>query len=82
LAGCSSLNDLTLPIYSDHSIQVIGNFLKDLDLYFDLEGVSESPKLPLAATAVQDPFAKAWLSAEYYKLGKYENFRTQVTQPF
>jgi len=29
---------------------------------------------------VQDPFTKAWLSAEYYKLGSYENFSTQVTQ--
>jgi hypothetical protein len=29
---------------------------------------------------VQDPFTKAWLRAEYYELGKYENFRTQVTQ--
>jgi hypothetical protein len=37
-------------------------------------------KLPLAARAVQDPFTKAWLSAEYYKLGTYENFRMQVTQ--
>jgi len=80
LAGCSSLNELTLPIYSDHTTQVIGNFLKDLDLYFDLKGVAESLKLPLAARAVQDPFTKAWLSAEYYKLGTYENFRTQVTQ--
>jgi hypothetical protein len=76
LAGCSSLNELTLPIYSDHRAQVIGNFLKDLELYFDLKGVSESLKLPLATRAVQDPFTKAWLSAEYYKLGTYENFRT------
>jgi hypothetical protein len=81
LAGCSSLNELTPPpIYSIHTTQVIGNFLKDLDLDFDLKGVSESLKLPLAARAVQDPFTKAWLSAEYYKLGTYENFRTQVTQ--
>jgi len=79
LAGCSSLNELTLPIYSDHTNQVIGNFLKDLDLYFDLKGVSESLKLPLTARAVQDPFTKEWLSAEYYELGTYENFRTQVT---
>jgi hypothetical protein len=80
LAGSSSLNELTLPIYSDHTTKVIGNFLKDLDLYFDLKGVAESLKLPLAARAVQDPFTKAWLSAEYYKLETYENFRTQVTQ--
>jgi hypothetical protein len=80
LAGCRSLNELTLPIYSDHTTEVTGNFLKDLDLYFDMKGVSESLKLPLAARALQDPFTKAWLSAEYYKLGTYENFRTQVTQ--
>ena len=72
LAGCSSLNELTLQIYSDRTTQVTGNFLKDLDLYFDLKGVSESSKLPLAARAVQDPFTKAWMSAEYYKLGTYE----------
>jgi hypothetical protein len=69
LAGCSSLNELTLPIYSDHKTQVFGNFLRDLDLYFDLKGGAESLKLPLAARAVQDTFTKAWLSAEYYKLG-------------
>ena len=80
LAGCSSLNELTLPIYSDHTTKVIGNFLKDSELYFDLRGVAESLKLPLAARVVQDPFTKAWLSAKYYKLGTYENFRTQVTQ--
>jgi len=80
LAGCSSLNELTLLIYSDHTTQVIGNFLKDLHLCFDLKGVAERMKLPLAARAVQDPFTKAWLSAEYYKFGTYENFRTQVTQ--
>jgi hypothetical protein len=67
LASCNSLNELTLPIYSDQTTQVIGNFLKDLDLYFELKGVPENPKLPLVARAVQDQFTKAWLSAEYYK---------------
>jgi len=42
LAGCSLLNKLTLPIYSDHTTQVTGNFLKDLDLYFDLKGEAEN----------------------------------------
>jgi hypothetical protein len=54
-------------------------FLKDLDLYFYLKGVSKSLQLPLAARAVQDPLTKAWLSAEY-KLRTYDNFRTQVTK--
>ena len=80
LVGCNSLNELTFHIYSDHTTQVTGNFLKDLDFYFDLKGVSESLKLPLAARAVRYPFTNAWLGAEYYKLGTYENFRTQVTQ--
>jgi len=79
LAGCSSLNELTLPIYSDHTTQVIGNFLNDLDLYFGLNGVAENLKLPLVARDLQDPFTKAWMSAEYYKLGTYETLRTQVT---
>jgi len=52
LAGCSSLNELTLPIYSDHKTQVTGNFLKYLDPYFELKGVAGSLKLPLAARAV------------------------------
>jgi hypothetical protein len=47
LASCSSLSELTLPIYCDHTTQVIGNFLKDLELYFDLKGVSENLKLPI-----------------------------------
>jgi len=80
MAGCSSPNELNLPIYSDHTTQVIGNFLNYLEVYFDLKRGSESLKLLLAARAVQDPFTKAWLSAEYYKLGKHENFRKQVTQ--
>jgi len=80
LAGCSLLNNLNLPIYSDHTTQVIGNFLKDLDPYFDLKGVAENLKLPLVARAVQYSFIKAWLSAEYYKLVTYQNFRAQVTQ--
>jgi hypothetical protein len=82
LAGCSSLNELTLPIYSDHTTQVIEYFLKNLDFYFHLKRVSESLKLPSAARSVQDSFTKAWLSAEYYQLGTYENFRTQVTHLF
>jgi len=78
LAGCSSRSEL---IYSDHITQVIGNFLEGFSsLFINLKGVSESLKLPLAARAVQDPFTKTWLSAEYYKLGTYENFRTHVTQ--
>jgi len=80
LAGCRSLRELTLQIYSHHTTQDIGNFVKELDLYFDLKGLPEILKLSLAATAVQDPLTKAWLSAEYYKLGTYENFSAQVTQ--
>jgi hypothetical protein len=79
LANCSPLSELTLPIFNDHATQVVGNFLKDLDLYFELKGVSENLKLPLASKAICDPFTKAWLSAGYYKIGTYQ-FRKQVTQ--
>jgi hypothetical protein len=71
LAGSSPHNKLNLPIYSNHATQFIEKFLKDLDLCFDLKGVAENLKLPLAARAVQDAFIKTWLSAEYYKLGTY-----------
>jgi len=61
LAGCSSLNKLYLPIYTDHTTQVIGNFLKDLHVYFELKGVSESLKKPLVVRAVQNPITKLGL---------------------
>lgn len=80
LANCSPLSELTLPIFKDHATQVVGNFLKELDLYFELKGVSENLKLPLASKAIRDPFTKAWLSAEYHKIGTYDQFRKQVTQ--
>jgi hypothetical protein len=80
LVNCSPLSELTLPIFDDHATLVVGNFLKDLDLYFELKGVSENLKLPLASKAIRDPFTKAWLSAEYYKIGTYDQFRKQVTQ--
>ena len=80
LANCSSLNELTLPTYSDSSTQIIGNFLKDLDIYFDLKSVPERLKLPLAARAIHDPFAKGWLNAEYQKLGSYDNFKVKITE--
>lgn len=59
-ANCSSLVELTLPIYSDCSTLFIGNFLKDLDIYFELKSVSEELKLPLAPHASYNLFANGW----------------------
>jgi hypothetical protein len=69
-----------LPIYSDSSTQIIGKFLKDLDVYFDLKSVSEELKLSLAPRAIHDPFANGWLNTEYHKLGTYEIFKVIITQ--
>ena len=80
VAGCSSLNELTRPIYSNHTSKVTGYFLKDLHLYFDKKRVSEFLELSLTARAVQDQFTKAWLSAECYKLVTYEKCRKQFTR--
>jgi hypothetical protein len=80
LANCSSLNELTLPTYSDSSTQIIGNFLKDLDIYFNLNSVPKRLKLPLAARAIHDLFAKGWLNAEYHNLGSYDNFKLKITE--
>jgi hypothetical protein len=80
LAIGNSLNELTLPSFEDHSTQVVGTFLRELDLYFELKGIPETLKLPLVSKAIQDPFTKAWLSAEYYKIGNYQQFKKQVVQ--
>jgi hypothetical protein len=61
LVSCSTLNELALPIYSDNATQIIGEFLNELDIYFDIKLVPESFKLPLVAQAIKDPFAKGWL---------------------
>jgi hypothetical protein len=34
LVNNSTLSELALPIYSDNATQIIGNFLKELDIYF------------------------------------------------
>jgi hypothetical protein len=80
LVNNSTLNELALPIYSNNATQIIGNFLKELDIYFELTSVPENLQLPLAAQAIKDPFAKGWLNAEYHKLGTYEEFKVKITQ--
>jgi hypothetical protein len=74
------LSELTLPIFDDHATQVFGICLRDLELYFELKGVTENLKLPLASKAIRDPFTKAWLSAEYYKIGTYVQFKNKKIQ--
>jgi hypothetical protein len=76
----NALNEFNLPVFSDSASQMIGNFLKYLDSYFELKGVPEQLKLPLASRAIQDPFAKSWLNAEYSKLANYQQFKLEITQ--
>jgi hypothetical protein len=60
---------LNVAIHSDSLTQIVGDFLKDLDIYFDLKAATEKLKLPFAARAIQDPFPEGWLNAENHTLG-------------
>jgi hypothetical protein len=71
---------LTLPVYSDNTTRIIGDFLRDLDIYFQLKSVPEKLKLPLAPRAIQDPFTKGWLNAEYHKIGTYDKFKAKMAE--
>jgi hypothetical protein len=53
LAISNPLNELTLPSFEDHATQVVGTFLRDMDLYFELKGIPENLKLPLVSKAIK-----------------------------
>jgi hypothetical protein len=80
LAIDNPLNELTLPSFENHETQVVGTFLRDLDLYFELKGIPETLKLPLVSKAITDPFTKAWLASDYYNIGSYRKFKEQIVQ--
>ena len=72
---------LNVAIHSESLTQIVGDFLKDLDIYFDLKVAPEKKlKLPFAGRAIQDPLAKGWLNAENHTLGAYKNLKMQITQ--
>jgi hypothetical protein len=71
---------LNVAIHSESLAQTVGDFLKDLDIYFDLKAANEKVKLPLAARAIQDPLAKGCLNAQNHTLGAYNNLKVQINQ--
>jgi hypothetical protein len=64
---------LTLPTHSWSLTQTVSDFLQDLDIYFDQKAATSKLKLPLAARATQDPFAKGRLNVENHKFEADDN---------
>ena len=74
--GCTDLNELSLPKFSNSAKQVVTHFLRELDEYFALKRTRNELKLPLCFRAIEDPFAKQWFATVYDSFGTYENFKT------
>jgi hypothetical protein len=74
------LHEQTLACFDGHAIEVVGMVFRELDWYFDLEGVPETLKLPLVSKAIQDPLTKAWIAAENYKISTYAQSKKQRRQ--
>ena len=80
LAQCNPLNELSIPVYKDSSKQVVTQFLRELDSYFQIKGTPENLRLPLAIRAIEDQFAQEWISAIRHKLQSYDEFREQFSK--
>jgi hypothetical protein len=72
--------ELTLPTYSDSSTQIVGDFLKELEIYCYLKTATVKLRFPLAPREIRDSFAKGLWNTENHKLGAYENLKEQITQ--
>jgi hypothetical protein len=73
------LCELTLPTFSDSSKQVPRHFIRDLDQYFNLKQTPDELRLPLVFRAIQEPFAKQWLSSSFDRLKSYDEFKKAFT---
>jgi hypothetical protein len=71
----SDLSELNLPAFKDSTTQVPLRFIRDLDQYFSIKKTPEPLKLALVFRAVQQPFARQWLSSAFDKLKTYEEFK-------
>jgi hypothetical protein len=78
-ARSAGLSELTLPIFSDSSKQVPRHFIRDLDQYFNLKQTPNELRLPLVIRAIQEPFAKQWVSSSFEKLKSYDEFKKAFT---
>ena len=74
------LSELTLPIFNDSVTEVPLHFLRNLEEYFRHKKTPEELRLPLVFRAVQDPFAKQWLSSVIDKLKNYGEFKKAFTE--
>jgi hypothetical protein len=72
--------ELTLPTFSDSTKQVPIHFIRDLDQYFKLRQTPDVLRLPLVFRAIQEPFAKQWLSSSFAKLRSYDEFKKAFTE--
>jgi len=75
----AELCELTLPTFSDSTKQVSLHFIRDLDQYFNLRRTPDELRLPLVFRAIQEPFAKQWLSGSFDKLKGYDEFKKAYT---
>jgi hypothetical protein len=82
LAQCNPLHELSIPVYKDSSKQVVTQFLRELDSYFQIKKTPENVRLPLAIRAIEDHFAQGWISAIRHKLQSYNEFREQFSKFF
>jgi hypothetical protein len=74
-----SLSELSLPSFVDCNKQSVVIFMRNLVIYFEFKKVPENLKLPLVLRAIKDPFAKNWVSSEYYKRDSYQSFKSQFS---
>jgi hypothetical protein len=73
--------ELSLPTFSN-TTQNAGQFLKDMDDYFQFRSVDDSLKLPLVTKAITDEFAKSWLMATKANIHSYEEFKLHFLNQF
>jgi hypothetical protein len=74
------INDVSLPKFVDATKQNAVQFLYELDSYFSLKHVPESPKLHIVSKAIWDSYAKQWLESVRKDLKNYSEFKIAFTE--
>ena len=64
----AELCGLTSPTFSDSTKQVPFHFIRDLGQYFNLRQTPDELHITLVFRAIQESFAKQWLSSSFDKL--------------
>jgi len=60
--------------------QVSLHFIRDLHQYFNLRPKPDELCLPLTFRAIQEPFAKQWLSSSFDNFKSYNKFKKAFTE--